>query len=282
MKKADSLVRKLLFVTLGVVVAGLALLLILRGLRALRTGPDGGARAAESSIAPSTPAGESQKDAESSRRWEEFAGGQAPDPDRQTTALRPIERLPRHAASPFDRAYARQQLGRLGLRLEGVGRGEEMLALISGRVVGVGDRVGDYYVESIDRSAVSLTDPNGIRLDLVPQERSAGGPRALAQSGGGQAGSGRWSQAGQGSSGWQSQGGQGSSVWRSEDGLRARPHFSDGRLDVDATDMNLRIQEWQKKRRPWPEAPFPQPPAAYYERDRLPERYRLPKHRSGS
>jgi hypothetical protein len=128
----------------------------------------------------------------------------------------------------------------------------------------VGDRFGDYYVESIDRSGVSLMDPNGIRLDLVPQERSAERPEVPAWNGGG----------GQQSFAAPSSGGQRGSMWRNEDGLRARPYFPDGRLDVAATDPNVRAVDRRRnpdvpwdRFTPWPRGPWPQPPSAYYERD---------------
>ncbi len=252
--------KRLLFVVAGVVIAGLAVLLVLRGLNAQRPEPAGASDAIAESTGDPTPEG-GRASGEKSRRWQEFTGGAARSSDEVTTALRPIERQAQAAGKPFDQAYARTQLGRLGFRLEGIGRGEEPLALISGRVVRIGDRIEGYRVESIDRSGVLLIGPTGMRLDLALQQRSAAR---------GNLSTGSDDYAGGGA------GGQQSSVWRSTDGLRARPYFPDGRPDIRPTDPNLKVRErlknedlpWDRNTPPWPQGPFPQPPAAYIERER--------------
>ena len=252
------LTKRLLFIVVGVVIAGLAVLLVLWGLNALRSDPAGSSDASVDSAANPTSEGGAASGGES-RPWQAFTGGAAQNSE-QVTALRPIERLSRAAGRPFDQAYAQKQLDRLGFRLEGVARGEQPLALISGRVVRIGDRVEGYRVESIERSGVLLIGPTGMRFDLAPQKRSATLGNLSERSDDYGSGGG---------------GGQQSSVWRSEDGLRARPYFPDGRPDIRPTDPNLKIKEklnnenlpWDRTT-PWPQGPFPQAPAAYIERER--------------
>jgi hypothetical protein len=255
-------IKRLPFVVVGLVIAGLAVLLVLWGLSAMRSEPAGSNGAIADSAADATPEGDGASAAKS-RPWQAFTGGAAHSPE-QAAALRPIERLERAAGRPFDQAYAQKQLERLGLHLEGIGRGEQPLALISGRVLRIGDRIEGYRVASIERTGVLLIGPNGMRLDLAPQLRSAA-RRSLPAGSGGQGGDG----------GGIGSGGQQGSVWRSEDGLRALPYFPDGRPDIRPTDPNIKLKKrleaenlpWDRSK-PWPQGPFPQPPSAYVERER--------------
>ena len=258
-------IKRLLFVIGGVVIAGLAVLLILWGLSALRSDTGGSSDAITDSAANSTPGGGGASGGKS-RQWQEFTGGTAHNSYQVTADLRPIERLAQTAGRPFDQAYARRQLNRLGFRLEGVGRGAQPLALISGRVVRIGDRIEGYRVESIELSGVLLIGPNGMRIDLAPKVRSASQEQSAAQVN---------LSAGSDGYGGGNRDGQQNSVWRSEDGLRARPYFPDGKPDIRPTDPNLKVKEiiknenlpWDRTT-PWPQGPFPHAPAAYIERER--------------
>lgn len=256
------LTKRLLFVIVGAVIAGLAVSLILN---ALRSDTAGSSDAITDSAADSTPESGGASGVKS-RQWQEFTGGTAHNSYQVTADLRPIERLAHTAGRPFDQAYARGQLNRLGFRLEGVGRGAQPLALISGRVLRIGDRIEGYRVESIERSGVLLIGPNGMRIDLAPKERSASLEQSAAQVN---------LSAGNNGYGGGNRDGQQNSVWRSEDGLRARPYFPDGKPDIRPTDPNLKVKEILKNENlpwdratPWPRGPFPHAPAAYIERER--------------
>ena len=81
--------KRLLFVVAGVVIAGLAVLLVLRGLNAQRPEPAGASDAIAESTGDPTPEG-GRASGEKSRRWQEFTGGAARSSDEVTTALRPL------------------------------------------------------------------------------------------------------------------------------------------------------------------------------------------------
>lgn len=253
-------IKRLLFVVVGLVVAGLAVLLVLWGLNASRSDPVGSGDAIVDSPADTTPEDGGASGGES-RKWQEFTGGAEQDSEQMAPDLRPIERQTRSAGKPFNQAYAQRLLGSLRFRLEGVGRGEQPLALISGRVLRIGDHIEGYRIESIDRSGVLLIGPSGMRLDLALQMRSSAQGNLAA---------------GSNDRGGARAGGPQGSVWRSEDGLRARPYFPDGRPDIVPTDPNIRIKEMGKnadvpwdRYTPYPLGPYPQPPSAYFERDSL-------------
>lgn len=252
--------KRLLLIVVGVAVAGLAMWLVLWGLNASRSDPAGSGDAIVDSSADTTSEGGGTS-GEESRQWQEFTGGAGQNSEQMAAYLRPIERQSQAAGKPFNQAYARRLVGNLRLRLEGVGRGEQPLALISGRVLRIGDQIEGYRIESIDRSSVLLIGPSGMRLDLPLQMRSPAQGNLSA---------------GNDDRGGQQGGGQKESVWRSEDGLRARPYFPDGSLDIVPTDPNIRIKEMGKNAdvpwdrfTPYPHGPYPQPPSAYHHRDNL-------------
>ena len=75
--------------------------------------------------------------------------------------------------------------------MQGVAAGRRPLALISGRVVRVGDTIDDFLVADIRGAGVTLVGPAGVRIDLVPganpppetateQDRSRGERRSPA------------------------------------------------------------------------------------------------------
>lgn len=146
----------------GILIAAGAVFLISRGFSGA---PAAGAEA------PGTPAPEGRgshgKAEEKAPRWQSFVR-----PGDPGTPPRPSIHLASRPASPFDRlptggSVAPARPANPGLRLEGISRGDQPVALLSGRAVRVGDTLSGFRVTRIDRSAVTLAGPGGARLGLT-------------------------------------------------------------------------------------------------------------------
>jgi hypothetical protein len=154
---------RILLIGLGLLITVGALFLVVRSFRGM--GPPASPQAA------ATPGGaqgeEKGKEKEKAApRWQSFL---RPD-DRAPVPPRPLLHFPTPVASPFHRAPAASPttpLAAPSLRLEGVSTGDRPAALISGRVVRVGGTIDGYRLGSIGKSRVSLSRPDGERLDLV-------------------------------------------------------------------------------------------------------------------
>ncbi len=276
-----------------------AVVLIGRGLRALRGGGQPTAEGDEEVAAVAAPGRGASDEAKDEAQWQWFAGATQPGADAEPPA-RDLQRLPGVPDSPFDRAYARLELTRLGLALEGVGRGHEPMALISGRVLRIGDLIAGYELVSIDRSGVTLVNANGVFLDLAPQDPAtrrryaapAGGPYSGGAYGGGAYGGSAYG----GGAYAGTAAGPSDARFRvtqtpDADGLLSRIYLPDGRLDLAATHPGPIVMERERAKgkpydrfKPWPEGPFPPAPSSFTEREfRNSARPNLPpeKRRSG-
>lgn len=151
-------VSRLVLVAVGVVVAIGALLLIFRGL----AGGGLDVQPAAPGTGPAAPSEQADDEASSTARWTSFAR-----PTDAETPQRPLRPLGADLASPFDRAFANDELAKNALRLEGVSEGDPAVALISGRVLRVGDTIAGFEVRTIRRDTVSLAGPGAMSLELA-------------------------------------------------------------------------------------------------------------------
>lgn len=103
-----------------------------------------------------------QGDEQAVPRWQSFSNRMDLEPP-----ARPIQRVETDLPNPFDRAFATAELAGAALRLEGIAPGNLAMAMISGRIVHVGDALGAWKVVRIDHNGVSLADSAGLRVDLA-------------------------------------------------------------------------------------------------------------------
>ncbi len=130
----------------------------------------GGAAAASNVNQPGQPAarGSHGKAEEKAPRWQSFVR-----PGEHAAPPRPVVRIARGLANPFDRLVAagggtgRVRLENPGFHLEGISNGAQPVALISGHAVREGDTISGFRVARIGRSAVTLAGPQGARLSLT-------------------------------------------------------------------------------------------------------------------
>ena len=156
---------RIALVAAGLLLGGVALLLMARGLRG-----------AAATLPPEPAAPESrgragERDKEPPPRWQSFLR-----PGEKAAPPRPVARLARKGlADPFDRPQgaAPRPAGNPGLRLQGISNGLRAVALVSGRAVREGDELAGYRVVRIGRSGVTLAGPGG-RVDLALPAREVG------------------------------------------------------------------------------------------------------------
>lgn len=168
------MIRTRLFLALAAaVLAGVAVVWIVGALQSdALTEPAGADQAAESpQDEPATPP-----------RWEDFAetGGEEPLVARPVTAVEGDGwGVPQ--VDPFERARMRRRLRGVTLRLEGVAPGDDPKALVSGRVVRLGDVVEGFRVARIDASGITLVGPVGASLELATGEAASPPAEAAAE-----------------------------------------------------------------------------------------------------
>ena len=158
---------RIILVAVGLLIAAGALTLVIRGFRGSTSTADsagGSDGSTEQGLGAGSQLGRggSQGDEEALPRWQSFTHQLEPEPPE-----RPIRRIDVALENPFDRAFATTELARAALRLEGIAPGTPAVALISGRVVHVGDSLASWQVVRIDNHGVSLADSAGQRLELT-------------------------------------------------------------------------------------------------------------------
>lgn len=149
--------KRILTLAGALLVAALAVFLIRQGLRHLVL-PQPVVAAALASEAE-----DEETAPEVEPRWQDFAVPDALLPEGDAALARPLLRAGLEAASPF----AQRRRAAPNLRLEGMARGAQPYALVSGRVLKVGDEIRRYRLERIDRDGVMLVGPSARRLRLT-------------------------------------------------------------------------------------------------------------------
>ncbi|HZF09371.1 MAG TPA: hypothetical protein VFE33_11325 [Thermoanaerobaculia bacterium] len=169
---------RLLLVGLGLLIAAGAVVLVARGWSGMSSGSGVGGAADPQNAGTPPPGGGHGDDKEKEKaapRWQSFTrpdvAGVAGVADPHNPAVpRPVLHFAAPVASPFHSAPTASAVAPREaphLRLDGVSPGEHGVALLSGKVVRLGETISGYRLSRIGKSSVSLVNPAGARLELV-------------------------------------------------------------------------------------------------------------------
>lgn len=169
---------RIVLIAAGLLIATGALVLVMRGFRGAAAGA--ATTIPEQTSAGAAGAGKDKDKDKAPPSWHSFIR-----PAERNPPPRPVIRFAQGLPSPFDRLPGAKSGARPEkrenpeFRLEGISVGAQTLALLSGRAVRVGDTVSGFRVVQIGRSAVTLTGPQGARVELALRESrpASGGGR---------------------------------------------------------------------------------------------------------